>query len=209
MTAGTGYYGHVTITVGELRGMPAMDLVLEVELKIRADGFAPGVAAMILAACHAQGVASPVILGQSETIITPLGFAPREGGEKPFITSEYARWHLTPAAVEQLEHIRDGKDITLYVTSTVILLNYGESLQDVYQRPTGAVRPNVNPNSPIWHAGQERLHVTAETWARQVLTPWQQAAAVTLIVKLPVDTATDDHRGHPRPHRRTTAARCG
>ena len=33
-----------------------------------------------------------------------------------------------------------------------------------------------------------------ETWAREVLTPWQQAAAVILVVKLPDGTATDDHR---------------
>jgi hypothetical protein len=32
------------------------------------------------------------------------------------------------------------------------------------------------------------------TWAREVLTPRQQAAAVTLVVKLPEGTATDDHR---------------
>ena len=46
----------------------------------------------------------------------------------------------------------------------------------------------------MWHAGQEQLDIPAETWAREVLTPWQQAAAVTLVVKLPEGTATDDHR---------------
>jgi hypothetical protein len=44
------------------------------------------------------------------------------------------------------------------------------------------------------HAGQERLDISAETWARQVLTPWQQAAVITLVVKLPAGTATNDHR---------------
>jgi hypothetical protein len=192
--AGTGYYGHLAITLGELRGAYSADMLLEVELKVRADGFAPGVAAMILPSCHAQGRTSPIVLGQAEMIILPLGFTPREGGDKPYATSEYSRWHLTQTAVEHLERIRDGGDLTLYVTSTVVLLNHGESLQDVHQQPIGVARPNVNPHSPIWHAGQEQMQVTAETWARRVLTPWQQAAAVTLIVKLPEVGATDDHR---------------
>lgn len=192
--AATGYYGHLAISLGELRGQPAADLLLEVELKIRADGFAPGVAAMILPSCHAQGRTSPLIIGQAEMIFLPLGFEVREGGDKPYATSEYARWHLSRTAVEHLEHIRDGRDLTLYVTSTVILLNHGESLQDVHAQPTGVTRPNVNPHSPIWHAGQEQMRVTSETWARQVLTPWQQAAALTLVVKLPEVGPTDDHR---------------
>jgi hypothetical protein len=57
----------------------------------------------------------------------------------------------------------------------VVLLNHGEPLQDVHQPPAGAAGRNVYPHSPIWHAGQEQLSVKAETWARQVLTPWQQA----------------------------------
>jgi hypothetical protein len=192
--AGTGYYGHLTVALGAVRGTPGSDLNLEVELKVSADGFAPGVAAMILPTCHAQGGGSPVVLGQAEAIILQLGFTPREGGDKPSTTSEYARWRLTPAAVEHLEHIRDGGGLTLHITSTVVLLNRGEPLQDVYPQPAGTARPNVYPHCPIWHGGQEQLAVTAETWAHQVLTPWQQAAAVTLVVKLPVGTATDDHR---------------
>ena len=149
---------------------------------------------MILPSCFAQGTSSPVVIGQAEVIIVQLGFAPSEGGGKPYATSERARWHLTPTAVENLEQIRNGGNLTLYVTPMVVLLNHGESLQDLYPQPTGAVRPNVYPHSPIWHASQERVEVTAQAWARQVLTPWQQAAAVTLIVKLPKDTTTDDHR---------------
>src|ERR1022692_3987440 len=137
---GTGYYGHLMITLGDIRGAVNADPALEVELKIRADGFAPGVAAMILPTCHAQGASSPIILGQAETVISQIGFSPREGGGKPYITNEYARWRLSPTAIERLEHIRDGRDLELYVTSTVVLLNHGESLQDVYQQPAGAVR---------------------------------------------------------------------
>jgi len=191
---GTGYYGHVAITLGEVRGVPAADLALEVELKIRADGFAPGVSAMLLPTCHAQGTTSPIVLGQAEIVILQLGFGPREGGDKPYSTSEYARWRLSPNAIEQLERIRNGKNLMLYVSSTVVLLNHGDSLQDVNPQPAGVARPNVYPHSPIWHAGQQQLQVTAETWAHQVLSPWQQAAAVTLVVQLPTTTATDDHR---------------
>ncbi len=192
--AGTGYYGHLAITVGDVRGVPAGDVGLDVQLRISADGFAPGVAAMIVPACHAQGAVSSVDLGQAETIIVQLGFALAEGGGKPHTTRERARWNLTPTAVQHLERARDGGDLTLHVTPEVIILNHGEPLQDVDQPPSGTPRPNVNPYSPVRHLGQEHLTVKAETWAREVLTPWQQAAAVTLIVKLPADTATDDHR---------------
>jgi hypothetical protein len=89
--AGTGYYGHVAITLGEVRGVPTADLALELELQIRADGFAPGVTAMIIPTCHAQEIGSPIVLGQAEVIITQVGFAPHEGGDKPYATSEYAR----------------------------------------------------------------------------------------------------------------------
>jgi hypothetical protein len=194
MDTGTGYYGHVTITAGKVRGRALLDPVLEIELKIQADGFAPGVAVMILASCHVQGAKLPADLGKAEPIITQLGFPSFEGGDKPYTTSEYARWHLTQAGVEQLERVRDGGNLTLYVTPEVVLLNHGEPVPGAYPRPEGAHRPNVNPHSPIRNTGQEQLDIPAETWAHHVLTPWQQAAAVTLVVKLPEGTATDDHR---------------
>lgn len=76
----------------------------------------------------------------------------------------------------------------------MVLLNHGEPIPGTYPTPEGAIRPNVNPHSPIRSSGQARLDIPAETWAHQVLTPWQQAAAVTLVVRLPEGTATDDHR---------------
>ncbi len=194
MITGTGYYGHAAITAGTVRGSVNADPVLEVELKIRADGFAPGVAAMILTSCQVQGSVQSADLGQAETIITHLGFTLREGGDKPYATSEYARWHLTPTGVEHIERVRNGGNLVLYVTPTVVLLNHGEPVPGLHPRPEGVPRPNASPHSPIRHAGQECLDIPAETWARQVLTPWQQAAAITLVVKLPAGTATDDHR---------------
>jgi hypothetical protein len=194
MEAGTGYYGHVAITAGAVRGRAPLDPALEIELKIQADGFAPGVAAMILASCHVQGAKLQADLGQAETIITQLGFPPREGDDTPYTTRVFARWRLTQAGVEHLERVRDGGNLAVYVTPETVLLNHGESLAGLYPRPEGVHRPNVNPHSPIWHLGQEQLDIPAETWAREVLTPWQQAAAVTLVVKLPEGTATDDHR---------------
>jgi len=192
--AGTGYYGHLAITLGDVRGVPTGDVSLEVQLRISADGFAPGVAAMILPQCHAEGATSSVDLGQAETIIVQLGFTPDEGGGKPYTTRERARWNLTPTAVQHLERARDGGDLTLHITPEVVVLNHGEPLQGVNQPPAGAARPTAYPHSPLRHLGQEHLTVRGETWAREVLMPWQQAAAVTLVVKLPADTATDDHR---------------
>jgi hypothetical protein len=192
--AGTGYFGHLMIAIGDVRGLYSADASLQVELKITADGFAPGVAAMILLECHVSGKAGSVVLGQGQAIILQLGFTAREGGDKPYTTREQARWNLSQTAVQRLENARDGNDLTLHVTPEVVLLNHGEPLQDVRQPPPGAARPNVYPHCPIWHAPQEQLTISAEAWARQVLTPWQVAAAVTLIIKLPESAATDDHR---------------
>jgi hypothetical protein len=64
---GTGYYGHVAISAGIVRGGALLDPVLEVELKVQADGLAPGVAAMILTSCHVQGARLPADLGRAAT----------------------------------------------------------------------------------------------------------------------------------------------
>jgi len=55
------------------------------------------------------------------------------------------------------------------------------------------VMPSGSYAHPIIKAGTYWLDVPAETWAHQVLTPWQQAAA-PLVVKLPEGTATDAQR---------------
>jgi hypothetical protein len=158
-------------------------------------GRAPLEPALEIELCHVQGARLPADLGQAETIITQLGFAPRDGGDTSYATRVFARWRLTQASVEHLEHVRDGGNLLVFVTPEVVLLDHGESLPGIYPRPEGVHRPNVNPHSPIWHAGQEQLDIPADTRAREVLTPWQQAAAVTLVVKLPAEgTATDDHR---------------
>src|SRR5689334_12751723 len=96
--ASTGYFGHITVALGEIRGALDSDLALEVELKIYADGFAPGVAAMILPSCHIQGASSPIVLGQASPIVIQVGFSLKEGGGKPYHTSEYARWRVSPTA---------------------------------------------------------------------------------------------------------------
>ena len=193
---GTGYYGFLEVTPAAVRGVPARELALEVELRISTDGFAPGVTAMILPSCHVWGVTSArsLSLGQGEVIVIQLGFTPREGGGKTYRTSEQARWQLSEIAAEHLEHVRDGGDIRLDITPTVLLMNTGEPLADVYPQPAGVPRPSVNPHCPVWRAPQQQLLVTSGVWAQQVLVPWQQAAAVTLVVKLPAGGATDDHR---------------
>lgn len=71
-------------------GRAPLEPALEVELKIQADGFAPGVAAMILASCQVQGATLSADPGQAETIITQLGFPPRESGDTPYVTRVFA-----------------------------------------------------------------------------------------------------------------------
>ena len=100
---------------------------------------------MILASCHVQGTTLTADLGQAETIITQLGFPSHEVGSKPYATSEYARWHLTPTGVEQIEHARNGANLILSVMPTVVLLNQGEPIPGTYHRPKGAARPQLKP----------------------------------------------------------------
>jgi hypothetical protein len=101
MDTGTGYYGHVAITAEAVRGRAPLEPALEIELKIQADGFAPGVAAMILASYGVQGARLTADLGQAEPVITQLGFPPRDG-DTTYKTRVFARWRLTHAGVEHL-----------------------------------------------------------------------------------------------------------
>ena len=110
MDTGTGYYGHVAVAAGLVRGIAPLGPVLEIQLKVQADGFAPGVAAMILASCQVQGARLSADLGKAETIITQLGFGWRED-DTPYKTSEFARWRLTQADVEHLERVRHGGNL--------------------------------------------------------------------------------------------------
>ena len=206
MDTGTGYYGHVTITAGTVRGRALLDPVLEIELKIQADGLAPGVAAMILASCHVQGAKLPADLGKAETIITQLGFASFEGGDKPYTTSEYARWHLTQAGVEQLERVRDGGKLTLYVTPEVVLLNHGEPVPGLYPRPEGALRPNRQPAQPDpEHRAGTTRHPRRDMGAPG---PYPLAAGRRRHPRRQAPRRNSHRRPphrDPRPHRRTAA----
>ena len=146
---------------GHRRGIAPLDPVLEIQLKIQADGFAPGVAAMILASCQVQGAKLSADLGKARPSLPSSDSRWRED-DTPYKTSEFARWRLTQAGVEHLERVRNGGNLALSVTPEVVLLNHGESVPGLYPRPEGVHRPNVNPHSPIRHTGQEhqagRLH---------------------------------------------------
>ena len=158
MDTGTGYYGHVAVTAGIVRGIAPLDPVLEIQLKIQADGFAPGVAAMILASAQVRGATLSADLGKAETIITQLGFPFREDGDTPYKTSEFARWHLTQAGVEHLERVRDGGNLALSLTPEVVLLNHGESVPGAVPqagRSPPAERQPAQPD-PAHRAGTAR-----------------------------------------------------
>ena len=91
MDTGTGYYGHVTITAGTVRGRALLDPVLEIELKIQADGLAPGVAAMILASCHVQGPSCRLTSGR------PRRSSPSSGSRPSRAATSRTRRASTPA----------------------------------------------------------------------------------------------------------------
>jgi hypothetical protein len=109
---------------------------------------------MIMASCHVQGAGLQADLGQAETIITQLGFPPRDDGDTPYATRVFARWRLTQAGVEHLERVRDGGNLVAFVTPDVVLLNHGESPPGLH--PTAAATCSRAGSAGAW-ASHERV----------------------------------------------------
>ena len=181
---GTAYVSVPAI--GDVRGMPLIEPCLQADLTVVSAGLADGASALFLVSGHLQTQSGRIAeLGKAEPVFTQLGFSPREGGDKPFTDQVTLRWRLSETGIERLEQIRGGGEFTLSVAVWYALIG-GTSAPDWLESHRPIRTPF--PNQP------SQLVIKAHDWARDVLQPWQQAAAVSVVVALPQGGATDEHR---------------
>lgn len=181
----TGSY--ISATVGELRGIPAVEPILRLTVDIEADGLADGASALFLVtgSVHADSGRS-LNLGTAAPVLKQLGYSGRDNGDTPLTTKVYAEWTLSDTAIERIETIRDGGNLTLSPAVEYALISSGAALPD-WQQPHRPIR--------VPYPGQPTdIRVDAHQWVQNVLEQWQLAAAVSLVVALPAGGATDEHR---------------
>lgn len=180
---GTAYVSVPAI--GHVRGMPLIEPCLQANLTVVSAGLADGASALFLVSGHLQAQSGRIAeLGKAEPVFTQMGFSPREGGDKPFTDQVTLRWRLSETGIERLEQIRGGGEFTLSVAVWYALIG-GTSAPDWLESHRPIRTPF--PNQP------SQLVIKAHDWARDVLQPWQQAAAVSVVVALPQGGATDEH----------------
>lgn len=178
---------YISVTNGEVHGIPAVEPILQLTFEIEAGGLSDGASALFLitGSIHADSGLN-LCLGTAAPVIKQLGFSAREGGNTPYKTQVAAQWTLTDAAIERIEKIRDGGIITLYPSFQYALISHGASMPNWPQ----AQRPIRVPGP-----GQPTaFRVDAHQWVQNVLEQWQLAAAVSLAVALPARVATSDHK---------------
>jgi hypothetical protein len=168
--------------IGDVRGIPGMEPVLQVTLHALTGGLPDGASALFLVTALLQADNGPMIdLGTAEPLLKQLSYGKAEPHKFPL----YARWRLSAAAIERIEQARDGGGFMLQVTAEYGLMG-GTTAPDWRQphRPIRGPYPDV-PGQKI---------IKAHDWALNVLEQWQQAAAVSLVIPLPQSGATDEHR---------------
>lgn len=176
----TAYVSVPAVTA--VRGVDAVEPVLRVSLKVVSCGLPDGAGALFVVTGMLTSTAGATVdLGAAEPVLARLGV----GGPDPRTKSVEARWRLSPAGVERLEQARAGGGFTLEVNVEYGLMG-GTGAPDWRQ-----------PERPIrvpWPDQPTQVLIQAHEWVRDVLEPWRQAAAVSLVVALPRAGATDDHR---------------
>lgn len=122
-----------------------------------------------------------VDLGMSEPFFEQLSY----GSDETRKLQLQPRWRVSSTAVERIEQVRAGGNFTLYVGVRYGLMG-------------GTAAPGwPEPHRPVrvpFPAQPTQVIIKAHDWVRDVLEPWQQAAAVSLVIPLPQEGATDDHR---------------
>jgi hypothetical protein len=178
---------YISATTGELRGTAAAEPILRLTFDVEAGGLSDGASALFLITGSVQGDSGRnLVLGAAAPVLKQLGFSARQGGNTPYTTQVAAEWTLSDTAIERIEKIRDGGNITLYPTFEYALIAPGASMPNWPQ----AQRPLRVP-----FPGQPTVfRIDAHQWVQNVLEQWQLAAAVSLVVALPAGTATDEHR---------------
>ena len=181
----SGYPDKAFVSVpsfGDVRGVPSYEPVLQATLKVVTAGLPDGASALFLVTGQVQADSGRTAdLGTAEPVFEQLSYGP----DQPRQFDSQVRWRLSSAGIERLEQIRAGGGFTMSVGVRYGLLG-GTGAPD-WREPHRPVRVPY-PDQPV------QIIVKAHDWVQNVLEPMQQAAAVSLIVALPQDRATDDHR---------------
>src|SRR5258708_20161913 len=76
---------YISATVGQIRGLPAAEPMLQISFNIEAGGLSDGTSAMFFASAHLQADGGgTVILAQATPVVSHLGFRPQHGRDKPY-----------------------------------------------------------------------------------------------------------------------------
>ena len=181
----SGYPDKAFISVpsfGDMRGVPSHEPALQATLKVVTAGLPDGASALFLVTGQLQADSGRTAdLGTAEPVFEQLSYGP----DQPREFDSQVRWRLSSAGVERLEQIRAGGGFMMSVGVRYGLLG-GTGAPD-WREPHRPVRVPY-PDQPV------QIIIKAHDWVQNVLEPLQQAAAVSVVVALPQDRATDDHR---------------
>jgi hypothetical protein len=167
---------------GDVRGAPSYEPALQATLKGETAGLPDGTSALFIVTGQVQADSGRTAdLGTAEPVLQQLSYGPDQLQEFSF----QVRWRLSSAGVERLEQIRAGGGFMMSVGVRYGLLG-GTGAPD-WREPHRPVREPY-PDQPV------PITIKGHDWVQNVLEPLQQAAAVSLIVALPQDRTTDDHR---------------
>ena len=181
----SGYPDKAFVSVpsfGDVRGIPSYEPALQATLKVVTAGLPDGASALFLVTGQVQADSGRMAdLGTAEPVFEQVSYGP----DQPREFDSQVRWRLSSAGVERLEQIRAGGGFMMSVGVRYGLLG-GTGAPD-WREPHRPVRVPY-PDQPV------QIIIKAHDWVQNVLEPIQQAAAVSLVVALPQDRATDDHR---------------
>jgi len=168
--------------IGEVRGVPGVEPALQVILQAVTGGLPDGASAMFLVHGQLQADGGRIVdLGMSEPFFEQLSYGPSETRKLQL----QPRWRISATAVERIEQVRAGGNFTLHVGVRYGLM--GGTTAPGWEEPHRPVRVPF-PAQPT------QVIIKAHDWVRDVLEPWQRATAVSLVIPLPQQGATDDHR---------------
>ena len=181
----SGYPDKAFVSVpsfGDVRGVPSYEPALQATLKAVTAGLPDGASALFIVTGQVQANSGRMAdLGTAEPVFHQLSYGPDQPQEFGF----QVRWRLSSAGVERLEQIRAGGGFMMSVGVRYGLLG-GTGGPD-WREPHRPVRVPY-PDQPV------QIMMKGHDWVQNVLEPLQQAAAVSLVVALPQDRTTDDHR---------------
>lgn len=167
--------------ITDVRGVPSVEPILQVTMKAVTGGLPDGASAMFLVNGMLQADSGRTVdLGGAEPFFEQLSYGAdtRELQLQP-------RWRISTAGVERLEQARAGGNLILWLGVRYGLM--GGTAAPGWEQPHRPVRVPF-PAQPT------QLMIKHHDWVSDVLEPWQQAAAVSVVIPLPQSGATDDHR---------------